>query len=222
MINKFINSYRWIARNPYGIIVTFLVMFSVVYIILWEITEPINIPDNILNLVNKRYYWYMNFTIILSFILTIILEIIFRKTYWKIYAVSYECHNQQLGWTGLKSDGELGGSPQNGYRMEAIKIKLGYRIPAGVEIEYVAHVEGIGWQNKPSKNGELAGTERQHKRFEAIRIKLINQPNDYSVMYSVRQAGENGWTKWYYDDEIAGSVGNSRAIEAIRIIILRA
>lgn len=215
------NAYRWIERNPSGIIVTFLFNLVIVYIVLWQIIEPINIPDIFLSISNYRFYWYLNATIMISLFLTLILEFIFRRVLWRIYAISYQCHNERIGWTEWKNDGELAGSENPGLRMEAIRIKLGHKIPAEINIEYNTHISQIGWLPNYSRNGEISGTVGQFRRLEAIKIRLINQPNNYSVIYRVRIAGSTAWSQWFSDDEEAGTTGQSMAIEAIRVLILK-
>lgn len=220
MRNQIINAYRWIERNPYGIIVAFFIILGPVYFIIWEIIEPMDIPNECLSIVNQRLFWHITLSVIISFILTMVLEFIFRKALWKIYTVSYECHNQDIGWTGWKSDGELAGSPNPGLRMEAIKIKLGQRVPSEVGIEYDVHIQDRGWI-PTVRNGAIAGTEGRGLRLEAIRIRLQNQPDNYSVIYKVRIAGTNEWTNWFSDNEEAGTTEEATAIEAIRILVLR-
>jgi hypothetical protein len=214
------NAYRWIERNPSGIIVTFFIILIPIYFIIWQIFEPLSIPEKCLSIINYRIYWHITLAIIISFILTIALEFIFRKALWKIYSVSYEAHNQDIGWSAWKVDGELSGSSNLGLRMEAIRIKLGHRVPAGIDIEYQVHIQDQGWL-PPVRNGAKAGTEGQALRLEAIRIKLINHPNNYSVIYSVRLANSTDWSIWYCDNQIAGTTGEAQAIEAIRILVLK-
>ena len=63
-----------------------------------------------------------------------------------------------------------------------------------------------------------AGTEGQSKRIEAIQIELENL-EDYTIEYKVH-IQDIGWTNWYRDGEMAGTVGKGLRIEGIKIRIV--
>ena len=64
----------------------------------------------------------------------------------------------------------------------------------------------------------MAGTSGRSLRVEALEIKLQNMSN-YTVEYQVH-VQDYGWSGWYIDGETAGTVGQGKRIEAIRIRIV--
>jgi uncharacterized protein YjdB len=212
------NAYYWIKKSPWGIPVAFAIIWLAFYFLIWDVIRPWDIEKKIEPCINFRIFWHLLFTTLVAFILTIILEIIFRKFLWNLYSVTYQTHTQNIGWNNWKSDGEIGGSHDVGLRLEAIRIKLGDKVPSGLNIEYQVHVQNQGWH--PSvRNGEKAGTEGQALPIEAIRIQLSNAPNNFSVLYCVRMSG-NVWSDWVKDFELAGTEGQNIPIEAIRILVI--
>ena len=128
--------------------------------------------------------------------------------------VEYMSHVQDLGWEkSWITDGKQSGTTGKNKKVEAMKIRL-KNATSGVNINYRAYVEGIGWQNAV-KNGEITGTTGQNKKMYAIRISLENT-NNYSVAYRVHLQ-DIGWMDWVYDGSIAGNVASFRKIEAIEI-----
>ena len=70
--------------------------------------------------------------------------------------VSYQTHVQDIGWQGIKYDGEEAGTSGQSKRLEAINISLSNPLYSG-SIEYQTHVQDIGWQGWKA-NGQMAGT----------------------------------------------------------------
>ena len=137
-----------------------------------------------------------------------------------IYNINYETHVQDIGWQGVKSNGELAGTEGQSKRLEAIKINLDSFNSkfANAHINYQVHIQDIGWQ-KWTENGKMAGTEGQSKRLEGIRIKLEGAPS-YTIMYRVH-VQDYGWQDWRMNGEFAGTEGQSKRLEAIEIKIVK-
>lgn len=130
--------------------------------------------------------------------------------------LKYRTHLANTGWTGYTYDG-LGFSGTTGQsrRMEAID--LNGSDCDGFTVVAKAHIQGIGWRK--SFTTGVSGTIGFGKRLEAIQIKLSRKKADrHSIMYRVHVSGK-GWMPWAYNGETAGTTGESRAIEAIQIII---
>ena len=153
--------------------------------------------------------------ILLSFKITYALDE--ENTNSNAISISYEAHVQDIGWQGVKKDGETSGTERKSKRIEALKIGMS-NLPEGVKLQYEVHVQDIGWQGWKNE-GQVAGTEGQSRRIEAVRIKLENT-NEYSVQYRVH-VQDIGWQDWCEDGEIAGTTGQSRRIEAIQIKIIK-
>lgn len=83
-------------------------------------------------------------------------------------------------------------------------------------VEYLAHVENVGWQKNWEKDGAAAGTTGQDLRMEALKIQLAN--NSYGGGLQYRAHVENiGWQDMKTDGQIAGTVGQALRIEAVQI-----
>ena len=133
--------------------------------------------------------------------------------------VSYQTHVQDIGWQGIKYDGEEAGTSGQSKRLEAINISLSNPLYSG-SIEYQTHVQDIGWQGWKA-NGQMAGTSGQSKRLEAIRIKLTDElAENYDIYYRVH-AQEFGWLGWAKNGESAGTEGYSYRLEAIQIQLVK-
>lgn len=132
-------------------------------------------------------------------------------------SVSYQAHVQNNDWISWVYDGQTGGLPGQGMRLEAVRILLLDAL-AGKGITYQAHVQNNDWMGWVCE-GQTAGTTGQSLRMEAIRIKLREGPPGYRVGYQV-YVQDTGWTPWVYDGEIAGTTGQSKRLEGIRIQIL--
>lgn len=79
-------------------------------------------------------------------------------------------------------------------------------------IEYQAHVQSIGWQDK-KHGGEIAGTTGQRKRLEALTIKW----NGKGKIYFEGHVQNIGWTSKRTSGEITGTIGEGLRLEAIKI-----
>ena len=133
--------------------------------------------------------------------------------------VSYQTHVQDIGWQGIKYDGEEAGTSGQSKRLEAINISLSNPLYSG-SIEYQTHVQDIGWQGWKA-NGQIAGTSGQSKRLEAIRIKLTGEmAKQYDIYYRVHSQ-EFGWLGWAKNGESAGTEGYSYRLEAIQIQLVK-
>lgn len=133
-------------------------------------------------------------------------------------SVIYKTHIQNKGTLPEVRNGAVSGSTGEGLRMEAIWIKI-----SGMSgsIEYNTHIQNRGWDSRYRSNYEMGGSSGQSLRLEAIRIRLKGEiAKYYTVEYSVHVAYE-GWHGFVKEDQIAGTVGKSRAIEAIKIRLVK-
>ncbi len=133
-------------------------------------------------------------------------------------SVIYKAHVQNKGTLSEVRDGAVCGTVGQGLRMEAIWIKI-----SGMSgsIEYNTHIQNRGWDSRYRSNYEMGGSSGQSLRLEAIRIRLKGEiAKYYTVEYSVHVAFE-GWHGFVGEDKIAGTVGKSRAIEAIKIRLVK-
>lgn len=136
----------------------------------------------------------------------------------KVHTLSYQTHVQNIGWQGLKKDGEFSGTSGKSLRLEGIKINITNNGLTG-NIQYRTHVQNLGWQDWVS-NGSMSGTSGKGLRLEAIQIRLTGQLKDnYDVTY--RTHVQNlGWQGWVKNGSTSGTSGKSLRLEAIQIRLL--
>lgn len=87
-------------------------------------------------------------------------------------------------------------------------------------VSYQTHVQDIGWQ-APVSNGMTAGTTGRAKRVEALKINLLSQDgsplgND-SISVQSHISGIGWESQPVGNGQTSGTVGQSRAIEAIKL-----
>ena len=87
-------------------------------------------------------------------------------------------------------------------------------------VSYQTHVQDIGWQ-APVSNGMTAGTTGRAKRGEALKINLLSQDgtplgND-SISVQSHITGIGWESQSVGNGQASGTVGQSRAIEAIKL-----
>ena len=133
------------------------------------------------------------------------------------FMIKYQSHVANIGWQGIKKNGETSGTTGQSLRMEAININIA-NLPEGVKVKYQAHVQDVGWQSWKDE-GQVAGTTGQGLRLEALRLKLEGT-SEYSIQYRAHVGGV-GWQDWAEDGEYAGTVNAKKAIEAIEIRIVK-
>ena len=134
--------------------------------------------------------------------------------------VTYQAHVQDYGWMKEVKDGADAGTHGESKRVEALKVNV-----SGVDnlgIQYMAHIQNIGWKQGWKANGEEMGTDGQSLRVEAVRLQLTGEAaSQYHVWYRVH-VQNIGWMGWTCDGAKAGTAGQSLRVEAIQIFVLPA
>jgi len=131
--------------------------------------------------------------------------------------VSFEVGGKTYGnKNGWKSKGQMI-SPVSGKKIETIKIKLtGKEYDGG--IRYRVLCQGSSKWKSWTSDGKQAGTAS--KRLEAIKIELTGEvAKHYDVCYRTKTASY-GWLNWAKNGETSGTVGFSKKVEAIQIILV--
>lgn len=141
-------------------------------------------------------------------------------------SIEYKTHIQSIGWQDWKKDGELSGTSGESKRLEAIQIKLTGEIADSHDVFYRVHAQQFGWLDW-AVNGEKAGTAGYSYRLEAIQIILVekgaNAPGKTDVAFIQRYLNYQthvqnfGWQNQQYDGDIAGTISESKRLEAIKI-----
>lgn len=133
-------------------------------------------------------------------------------------SIQYQSHIQNIGWQGMKNEGEISGTEGLGLRMESFILKS-TNLPNGATVRYQAHVQNIGWMPWVG-DGQVAGTTGQSLRMESLKIELVGAPQGYHIEYKAH-VQNIGWMPWVRDGAIAGTTGQSLRIEAIIIRIVK-
>lgn len=146
-------------------------------------------------------------------------------------SVEYRTHIQNTGWeTKWKKDGEVSGTSGKSLRLEAIQVNLTGKVAKNYDVYYCVHAQNVGWLNW-AKNGEEAGTAGYGYRLEAIKIMLVpkgEEPPAKEVGASdkameARLVGyqthvqDFGTQDYVYDGAVAGTSGQAKRMESIRI-----
>ena len=146
--------------------------------------------------------------------------------------IKYSTHVEKLGWLKEVNNGSLSGTTGEGKRLEAIKIELFGEMKDYYDIYYRVHAQSYGWLDW-AKNGEAAGTSGLGKRLEAIQIVLVEKGGEVpgsterpyithpSIIYSTH-VQQVGWLANVSDGATSGTVGEGKAIEAIKISLKNA
>lgn len=139
--------------------------------------------------------------------------------------IMYRSQVQAQGWTPAVGNGTTSGTTGQSLRLEGLQVWLPDQAATN-RICYQAYVQDQGWQTEVC-DGELAGTVGQAKRLEAIKMRCVPKSvchvcgasapvTTCSVRYNV-YVQDLGWQGWVSDTAIAGTTGQSRRIEAIKI-----
>jgi uncharacterized protein YjdB len=133
--------------------------------------------------------------------------------------IKYQSHIQDIGWQGIKTNGELSGTTGQSKRMEAMKIAVD-NAPVSGGIEYRSHVQDIGWQGYVANNA-MTGTMKQSKRMEALSIRLTGELAQHFDVYYRVHAKNFGWMDWASNGQDAGTSGFSYQLESIEIRLVK-
>ena len=140
--------------------------------------------------------------------------------------LSYRVHIQDIGWQEWKKNGEIAGTTGQKKRIEAIEMKLSNDYSEQYDLYYRCHVQDYGWLGW-AQNGQKSGTTGYAKRIEAIEIRLVKKgdeglgstENAYRTpkLYYQGHIQNDGWHNKVYDDQMAGTTGQGKRLEALRI-----
>lgn len=85
-----------------------------------------------------------------------------------------------------------------------------------LKVNYVVHVQNIGWQNQVT-DGMTAGTTGKKLQMEAIKISLDNTtPYAGGISYATH-IKNIGWQKSVADGDISGTIGRKLRIESVKM-----
>lgn len=143
--------------------------------------------------------------------------------------IEYQAHVQGIGWQEWKKNNEVSGTTGESRRLEAIRIRLLGEIANRYNVLYQAHVENYGWLSW-TKNGEYCGSQGYGLRLEALRIRLVKISDEITdvdvksaflspaIQYQ-SQIQNIGWQSNKLEGNVAGTTGQSKRLEALKIQI---
>ncbi len=130
----------------------------------------------------------------------------------------YRAHCQNLGWLDPVHDGQISGTTGFSARLEALLIDLRTireKYP-DAKLSGDFHVQNIGWVHLDNIEPDtLIGTIGKSLRLEAFRLHLTGVPG--KTLYYEAHVQDIGWQGVRKDGEMAGTTGQSKRIEAVRI-----
>ena len=136
------------------------------------------------------------------------------------YSVMYRAYVEGQGWQDWVSDGVQAGTTGKNLKLEAIQVKIVKSSEApemNPGVQYYSHIQDRGWEGRYSKsNGATSGLINQGLKVEAIMLQLTGAPEGASIEYQAH-VQDIGWEKWVKDGEQAGTTGQNKKVEALKI-----
>lgn len=130
----------------------------------------------------------------------------------------YRAHCQNLGWLDPVHDGQISGTTGFSTRLEALLVDLRTireKYP-DAKLSGDFHVQNIGWVHIDDIDHDtIIGTIGKSLRLEAFRLHLTGVPG--KTLYYEAHVQDIGWQGVRKDGEMAGTTGQSKRIEAVRI-----
>lgn len=136
--------------------------------------------------------------------------------------IHVEAHVQDYGWLPSVGNNQIIGTTGQSKRVEALKISLTGELANQYNVVYRTHVQDIGWLGW-RRNGALSGTTGQSKRIEAIQIYLQSKADavpiqnvSKTITYKAH-VQDIGWMNGVTNGQTAGTVGQSKRVEAFQV-----
>lgn len=151
--------------------------------------------------------------------------------------IIYSSHVQNIGWQSPRKNNTESGTTGKGLRIESLRIALTGELKNHFDVWYRSHIQNIGWQEW-TKNGYPTGSVGAGFGMESLEIHITpkksrppfitssNKPsffnpknqkiNDIDIQYSTHQSNV-GWVQDGYLDGVAGTTGQARSLEAIKL-----
>ncbi|MDD3362382.1 MAG: glucosaminidase domain-containing protein [Hespellia sp.] len=144
--------------------------------------------------------------------------------------LKYRAYLQDLGWQDYMTDDNIAGTVGQNRRMEAVQIELNGAAAANYSIYYRVHVQDLGWLGWTA-DGNTAGTINYGLKIEALQVMVMPKgiPDmDPSIepfygktdilQYSAH-VETVGWQNYVKSGETAGTTGQNKQVEALKIKI---
>jgi hypothetical protein len=142
--------------------------------------------------------------------------------------VVYRAHVANEGWHRWVSNEQVSGTVGVSKPLEAVQIR-GSGVRPDLRVEYRAYVANEGWEEEwaasaadpaapPSDKTypQVVGTVGQATAMEAIAIRLAGDDSGCTIQYRAH-VESLGWLNWVNEGATAGTVDESRPMEALQI-----
>lgn len=123
-------------------------------------------------------------------------------------------HIERLGDRVFNHD-EFAGTRGKALRIEGFAINIEPSI-AGLSLEYMAHIEGIG-DTSWTAEGKFLGHRGQGKRIEGFAIRLTGEPAHHYNVYYVAHIENMGDSSVCFNGDYCGTRGQGLRIEGIKV-----
>jgi len=145
-------------------------------------------------------------------------------------SIEYTAHLANIGWmSAYKADGATAGTTGQSRAVEAVKIRLKGDIAQQYNIYYRAHVAHLGWLDWAS-NDAVAGSVGFGYAIEAIQYAIVPKvkaaPGTTTTPYCyaptvnyLSYVRESGWTSAVTNGGTAGTTGQSKKMEAVKMSV---
>ncbi len=132
--------------------------------------------------------------------------------------IYYRAHVQDLGYLDTVRDGQVAGTTGFSKRLEALllDIRTFRKENPDAKLSGDVHIQGIGWVHFDDIDyNTVFGTVGKSLRLEAFKLHLEGVPD--KKLYYEAHVQDIGWQGVRKDGEMAGTTGQSKRIEAVRI-----
>lgn len=147
-------------------------------------------------------------------------------------SIVYMAHVANVGWQNEVFDGQIAGTTGQSRAVEAFYVDLTGELAEEYDVYYRAHISNYGWLSW-TYDGGYAGSVGYSLPIEAFQIKLVakdsaDKPDTSGrscltedlippVLYCAH-VSDIGWQNTGADGSIAGTTGQSKSIEAVKMV----
>lgn len=157
------------------------------------------------------------------------LEAFYLKSEINGVQIKYSSYTFSNGWQKYVANGEICGTTGQNTPIEAVKFELTGDEADNYHIYYRVHISNVGWLDWTADGAE-AGNIGYHNKIEAIQVIVLPAGSDYApvtgssaclkkdaeVSYTAH-VQDIGWQNYVTNGETAGTTGQDKQIEAIKI-----
>ena len=121
-------------------------------------------------------------------------------------------------WQGWVADGATSGTTGQGLAVKGIQIKLTGEAASRYSLQYRVHVANVGWLDWVG-DGEVAADASYANAVQAIQVKVTLKS---SMLSTTAYVGGDGWQTAVGEGNIAGTTGQSKQLEGLKISLVNA